>query len=66
MPLTEGAQPGIWWKAVLPASRREEVERYRDLGMLRGPLVLEETEGGTFTVRCTDQRDAVWLQLYVA
>ena len=51
------------FKVVLPAARRVEVERYRDHGMLRGILILEKTDGVTFEVRCTDERDALWLRL---
>lgn len=69
-------QPGEWlgvqpvvdaaadtFRVVLPAARRREVERYRDHGMLRGSLVLDNTDGITFDVRCTDERDARWLRL---
>ena len=48
---------------VLPAARRREVEQYRDHGMLRGILILDKTDGVTFAVRCTDERDALWLRL---
>lgn len=51
------------WKAIVPAARRGEIERYRDFGMLRGQIVIGITNGGTFIVRCSDERDALWLQL---
>ena len=51
------------FRIVLPAARRREVERYRDHGMLRGVLTLDKTDGVTFDVRCTDERDALWLRL---
>jgi hypothetical protein len=51
------------WKAIVPAARRGEIERYRDFGMLRGQIVIGKTNGGTFIVRCSDERDALWLQL---
>jgi hypothetical protein len=46
------------FKVVLPAAQRPEVERYCDHGMLRGSLLLGETEGATFSFICTDERDA--------
>jgi hypothetical protein len=51
------------FRVVIPAARRREVERCRDHGMLRGLVILDETEGVTFDVRCTDERDALWLRL---
>ena len=51
------------FRVVLPAARRWEVERYRDHGMLRGTLILDEIDGVTSDVRCTDERDALWLRL---
>jgi hypothetical protein len=54
------------FKVVLPAARRAEVERYRNHGMLRGDLILDDTDGATFAVRCTDERDALWLRLCYA
>jgi len=51
------------FRVVLPAARRREVERFRDLGMLRGIVILDTTDGVTFDVRCTDERDALWLRL---
>ena len=51
------------FRVVLPAARRQEVERYRDHGMLRGTLILDNIDGITFDVRCTDERDALWLRL---
>lgn len=51
------------FRVIIPAARRRELELYRDHGMLRGSLILDETEGATFGVCCTDERDAVWLCL---
>jgi hypothetical protein len=51
------------FKVVLPVARRREVEMYRDHGMLRGNLILDKTDGITFDVSCTDERDALWLRL---
>ena len=48
---------------ILSSARRAEVERYRNHGMLRGILILDDTDGVTFAVRCTDERDALWLRL---
>lgn len=61
----EVERPRLEWKVVIPASRRADVERYCDYGMLRGRLILGKITAGMFTVRCTDERDAVWLQLYM-
>jgi hypothetical protein len=54
------------FRVIIPSARRVEVERYRIHGMLRGALVLEDTNGVTFAVRCTDERDALWLRLCYA
>jgi hypothetical protein len=51
------------FRVVLPAARRREVERFRDHGMLRGIVILDKTDGVTFDIRCTDERDALWLRL---
>jgi hypothetical protein len=51
------------WQAIL--ERLAEVERFRDdFGMLRGKVWIENIEAQTVTVGCSDDRDALWLQLY--
>ena len=51
------------FRVIISSARRAEVERYRTHGMLRGTLILDDTDGATFAVRCTDERDALWLRL---
>lgn len=51
------------FRVIIPSARRVEVERFRIHGMLRGTLFMEDTDGVTFAVRCTDERDALWLRL---
>ena len=45
----------------ISAERQHEVERYQRLRMLHCSIVIEETVGLTFAVRCLNERDAAWL-----